>query len=272
MTSPGLWNSIDEGEVDMTTQVSPESELTRIPRLVGIGVGPGDPDLITIKAVQELENSDLIFVPSSETSLSDTGRAEAIISAICPDVVNRIRRISFSMARNGEDRNQAWQSAAQDTINGFASGAKTIAFATVGDPSVYSTFSYLADIVRQEITCEVSVIPGITAMQALAAARLTPLVEGQEVLALVPLTAGLDKFCDALDYADTVVAYKIGRNLENVATMLRDRNRMDTAVIGTDIGLSGESIKALSEVEDSVVPYFATVIIPPVRTHTGSRL
>nr|WP_231979882.1 precorrin-2 C(20)-methyltransferase [Tessaracoccus coleopterorum] len=157
-----------------------------------------------------LSAADAVLVPATEESGDGPGRAEQIVTLNCPDA--RIVRIPFSMAcKRGisEKRKASWQASADAAVGAFRDGAVLVAFATVGDPSVYSTFSYLAAHVAELLPeVEIKVVPGITAMQALAAESRTPLVEGTETLALVPVTAGMEKVAELLDAVDTVVAYK----------------------------------------------------------------
>ncbi len=244
------------------------------PTLVGVGVGPGDPALVTLKAVAVFERADVILVPTTETSGEDAGRAEQIVLAACPSARDKLRRIPFSMAQRrgvGTKRRTSWEASAQAAVEAFEAGATTVAFATVGDPSVYSTFSYLAAQVQAVVPdVDVSVVPGITAMQALAAASLTPLVEGQESLTLVPVTAGLEAVGAALEHSDTVVAYKGGRHLTDLLAVVREKGR--DGVLGVNIGLPGETVTPLAEVDADSAPYFSTVLVAPVRTETGGRL
>lgn len=246
----------------------------RIPALIGVGVGPGDPELITRKAVAAFDRADVILVPSTEASGDDAGRAEQIVLAACPEAAGKLRRVPFSMAQRrgvGTKRRQSWEASAQAAVDAFQAGAATVAFATVGDPSVYSTFSYLAAQVQAVVPdVDVSVVPGITAMQALAAASLTPLVEGRESLTLVPVTAGLAAVGAALEHADTVVAYKGGRQLADLLALVHDRG-LD-GVLGVNVGLPGQTITPLSEVEATSAPYFSTVLVAPRRTTTGGAL
>ncbi|HBY23354.1 MAG TPA: precorrin-2 C(20)-methyltransferase, partial [Propionibacteriaceae bacterium] len=117
---------------------------------------------------------------------------------------------------------------------------------------------------------EVAVVPGITAMQALAAASLTPLVEGQESLTLVPATAGLEAVGVALETSDTVVAYKGGRQLAELLRVVHEHGR--DGVLGVNIGLPGQVLTPLAEVTVETAPYFSTVLVAPTRTETGGRL
>jgi precorrin-2/cobalt-factor-2 C20-methyltransferase len=244
------------------------------PTLVGVGVGPGDPELITVKAVAVLQRADVILVPSTEASADTAGRAEQIVLAAYPEAAAKLRRIPFSMAQRrgvGALRLQSWQASAQAAVEAFQGGATTVAFATVGDPSVYSTFSYLAAQVQVVVPgVDVSVVPGITAMQALAAASLIPLVEGQETLSLVPATAGLTAVRAALDHSDTVVAYKGGRQLAELREVIQAAGR--EGVLGVNLGLPGQRITPLSEASEDSAPYFSTVLVAPDRTATGGRL
>lgn len=247
------------------------------PTLVGIGVGPGEASLITVKALDALSAADVILVPSTERSGEGAGRAEQIVCGNRPELASRIQRIPFSMAdRSGvtERRKESWEASAEAAITAFEKGATRVAFATIGDPSVFSTFSYLAGTVRERLPeVNVEVIPGITAMQALAAASLTPLTEGTEVLALVPWTAGGETVKAVLEVADTVVTYKAGRQLPQLLTVLDEAGEQRRTVIGTDVGLEGEAILDADDVTPGAkLPYMSTVLSAPRRTITGGRL
>ncbi len=246
----------------------------RAPTLVGVGVGPGDPELITRKAVRALEDADVILVPATESSGDGPGHAERIVAESCPGVTARIRRVPFSMAQRrgvGVERRQSWATSARVAIEAYEAGAGVVVFATVGDPGVYSTFSYLAAQVRDALPeVRVEMVPGITAMQALAAESLTPLVEGQETLTLIPATADEGVISRALASSDTIVYYKGGRRLSDLLASIRHHGR--DGVLGVNVGLEGQTITPLSEVDAAQAPYFSTVLVTPRRTATGGRL
>ncbi|MFT3877751.1 MAG: precorrin-2 C(20)-methyltransferase [Propioniciclava sp.] len=245
-------------------------------RLVGVGVGPGDPDLVTIKAARVLAEADVVLVPATESRAARDGRearpgrAEEIVTAVAPSA--RIVRIPFSMADASgvtARRREAWDASAQAASDAFNAGARVVAFATIGDPSVYSTFSYLAAaVLGVHPDVEVEVIPGVTAMQALAAASRSPLVEGDEVLALVPLKKGTDRLAEVAQVVDTVAVYKPGRHC---AALKEYATATDSdAVVGVNVGTAEEQILPLSEVE--ALPYFAAVLFPADRGRIGGRL
>lgn len=247
--------------------------MAAVTTLVGVGVGPGDPELITLKAVHRLRAADVVFVPVADTG--EPGRAEATVRHHVGDEV--IVRVEFAMRDqvHGERRERAWDTAATQVAGWLAAHpGGTAAFATIGDPSVYSTFTYLAQTVRGLVgELAVELVPGVTAMQDLAARSGTPLVEGRESLALFPMTAGAQRFRQALESFDTVVAYKFGRMLPETLAVLAEAGRLDDAVFGAALGLPSQDIRPARELSpDAAGPYLSTLIVPARREGRGSKL
>ena len=238
--------------------------------LVGVGMGPGDPEHVTLKAVRVLRDANLVLVPVMATG--EQGRAEATVRAHVRH--DRITRVPFALDEGGDParREALWDAAADAVIAAFRDGAQVVAFATIGDPNVYSTFTYLAATVRPRVPgLTVETVPGITAMQDLAARSGTVLCEGRETLALLPLTAGVAPFSAALASFDTVVGYKSGGHLPEVLAAVRAAGRLDDAVHGARLGLPGEDIRPAAEVTGPV-PYLSTLLVPGRRTRRGGRL
>ena len=240
-------------------------------RLVGVGVGPGDPDLVTVKGVRVLTEADLVVVPVMR--LEEEGRAERTVRAHVTH--DRVRRLVFALDDRGgatEQRRAAWDAAADAVAEALRAGAATVAFATLGDPNVYSTFTYLADAVRERVPgVAVETVPGITAMQDLAARSGTVLCEGTESLALLPLTAGVPAFEEALRHFDTVVAYKGGRHMPAVREVLARAGRLEGAVLGEALGLPTERIGPAGA-DPGEAAYLSTVLVPARRTSRGGKL
>ncbi len=236
--------------------------------LYGVGVGPGDPELVTVKAARILREADVVVVPVSDTG--EAGRAERIVRA---NVERPVRRLVFAMGEEAA-RERAWDAAGAAVAAAYDEGATTVAFATIGDPNLYSTFTYLAATVcalRPDV--EVATVPGITAMQALAASSATVLAQGRESLALLPMTAGIDALRAALAAHDTVVAYKGGRMLPEVLEAVRAAGRLDQCVFGAALGLEDEDVRPGGELDPSVpAPYLSTLLVTSARGGRGSRL
>ncbi|MDQ1294934.1 MAG: precorrin-2/cobalt-factor-2 C20-methyltransferase [Actinomycetota bacterium] len=272
------------------------------PELVGVGVGPGDPELVTVRAVRILRGADLILVPAQNgaagrerTGREETGRAQATVLAHLDTEEQRARvvPVAFAMGeRTGLTgrRTEAWRAAADRVLQAFDRGARTVAFATIGDPNVYSTFSYVAQTVRADRPdVVVSTVPGITAMQDLASRAGISLCEGTESLALVPATAGPETYRELLRTADTVVAYKGGRQLATLLQVLAEEGRLEQTVVGSGLGLPEESLRSAEELaptgshdprgarrnapgDAEPAPYLTTVITPARRAVRGGRL
>jgi precorrin-4/cobalt-precorrin-4 C11-methyltransferase len=249
-----------------------------IKRLIGVGVGPGDPELVTVKAVRVLREADVVLVPVLDVPDPEPGRAETIIRGYVD--ADRIKQLPFALNDTGgvtPRRTAAWQKAAAAVAAEFAAGAGTIAFGTLGDPNLYSTFSYLAQTVRDLVPdVVVDTVAGITAMQDLASRAGLSLAEGTEPVTLVPLNAGLAALDQALASGGTVVGYKLGAAASPAPAVLRDRltaaNRLTAAVIGARLGLPGEQIAPAADVL-LPVPYLSTLIVPATRpAATGAAL
>lgn len=237
-------------------------------RLIGVGVGPGDPELVTVKGVRAFEQADVVFVPVGDTG--EMGRAEAVTLAYVPAA--RVQRLTFALAGDAAAREESWDRAGAAVAAVVAAG-RVAAFATLGDPGVYSTFAYLAATVRALVSdVLVETVPGVTAMQDLAARSGTVLVEGGEGLALLPLATGARRLAGALASFDTVVCYKGGRHLPEIVDTLRQAGRLERAVYGARLGLPGEIVRPATELGQAAGPYLSTVIALPARPARGSKL
>jgi precorrin-2/cobalt-factor-2 C20-methyltransferase len=234
-------------------------------RLVGVGVGPGDPELLTIKGLRVLREANEVFVPVGDTG--ETGRAEAVVQAHLG--IKRARRLLFALSDDERARAENWERAAREVAEPLRQG-KTCAFATIGDPNLYSTFTYLVQTLEVLLEVEVETVPGITAMQDLAARSGTVLLVGDERLALLPFTAGEEALRGALEGFETVVCYKGGRRLGEVLQVAGETGRLEDAIYGSRLGMEGEEIVSASEMLGREGTYLSTLIF--TRDVKGGRV
>ena len=197
-----------------------------------------------------------MLAPSS--AVDAVGRAESIVRQACPGV--RIERLVFAMG----EADGSIDAAAATVVDGIDAGER-LAFVTLGDPNVYSTFSSVAARVRElRPGTVVETVPGIMAFQELASRSGTVVLQNTERLALVTALDGPDVLDGALnDPTQAVVVYKGGRRLPEVAKRLATAGRLDGAVVGELLGLPGERILPVADAAASPAAYLATVIVPP---------
>ena len=230
-------------------------------RLVGIGVGPGEPDLLTVRAIASLRRADRVLAPT--TSVDSVGRAEAIVREAVPEV--SIDRVTFAMnpSRTARDRSI---SAAASVVAKHLSAGEEVAWVTLGDPLTYSTFSAVAEKVRKiRPSTVVEQVPGIMAFQALAAHTGTVVADERTRLSIRTGLEGDNLESDLADLTSTLVVYKGGRRLPEIAAQAAKRGRNATAVAGELIGMPGERIGSLAALAASPASYLATVIFPATR-------
>jgi precorrin-2/cobalt-factor-2 C20-methyltransferase len=245
-------------------------------RLVGVGVGPGAPDLMTVRAVAALRRADRVLAPT--TAVDAIGRAEAIVRQAVPGVA--VERVAFAMSPSRPARNRSVDHAAAVVATHLAAGEE-VAWVTLGDPLTYSTFSAVAAGVRRKRPATVvTQIPGIMAFQALAARTGTLIADERTRFTVRTALDGDDVEADLADPCTTLVIYKGGRRLPELAEAAARSRRpgADAAVAGELVGMPGERVGPLAELAAAgPASYLATVIVPaapepvPARPGRGRR-
>lgn len=232
--------------------------------LYGIGVGPGDPDLITLKAVRILSMVEMVFAASSVKN-SHSLAAEIATPHLKASVPIQI--LPFPMTRNRQAKEAAWQDNAETVIRVLEQG-KHAAFITLGDCMTYSTYGYLLKSVRKLAPhIEICSIPGITSYQAAAARINTPLVEGEESMTLLSGVLGGDKFREISDRADNVVFLKAYKNTGDIVNALDEAGMTDKSVGIVRCGLEGEQIITNVSAFQERKPDYWTLIISKKSGH-----
>lgn len=226
-------------------------------KLYGIGVGPGDSELLTVKGARLISEADVIITPKTEKK--DGSVALQIAKPYIEDHTD-IVPVVFPMVMNESQQAKGWEEARQIIVSLLEAGKKVV-FLTLGDPMFYSTYMYVYGLVEQA-GYEIETVPGVTAYCAIGARLGYPIVEKEEVLAIVPATAPKEKIDKVLAVADDAVIMKVYRNFADVQETLKKYDMADNAVMISRCGLDGEEIyENVAELpSDLKLNYLSTIL------------
>jgi len=234
-------------------------------KLFCVGCGPGDPELLTIKALNLIKEADVIFVP---TSKSDKPSIALSIVAKYINKSTKIINLVFPMIKDKNSLKEYWKKNTSEISEMVRTGKKTL-YLTVGDPSLYSTWIYIhRELKNNHKDIEIEIIPGITSIFAFAAESKISLVEGDEHLSVVPACYDLDKVKNTVKSSDTIVFLKDGRYFDNVINMLSETGFSDESQIAIAQDVSTKEnileIKQLKDIKGKKQPsqtYFSIMVV-----------
>ncbi|PIE71005.1 MAG: precorrin-2 C(20)-methyltransferase [Deltaproteobacteria bacterium] len=226
--------------------------------LYGIGVGPGDPELITVKAVRVLEHCTHIF---TATSPKKTDSLALEIARPYLSETAQISQLFFPMTKSAEVLDTAWENNARIVLN-VLSGGENAAFLTLGDPLIYSTFSYLMAAIRAQCPeASIKTLPGITSFQAASARLNMPLVEAEESLLITSGAFGGNGLRQADLAAENVVLLKAYKHVPDIIRTLKETGRLHTSRAISHCSRPGERIvNNISDLEDQSPDYWTLII------------
>jgi precorrin-2/cobalt-factor-2 C20-methyltransferase len=198
--------------------------------LYGVGVGPGAPDLITLRALNVLRSADVLALPRS----NDWGESMAwkILEPSLGEVSRNQERLFLTFPMNKDpERLKPAMARAFDQIGECLQAGRSVAFVTEGDPSLYSTFVYVArEAPRRWPGLRIEVVPAVSSVLAVPAVTGIPLADGQERIAILPANYGVDDLPSILRSFDTVVLMKIGPEMPRIVAALDEQGLLDRAV------------------------------------------
>lgn len=242
------------------------------PRLIAVGVGPGDPELLTLKGARLLREADVVVTPVGDRS--DSSVAQSIIAELVDPDRQQLLTHVYPMKKNPAEMEDAWQASAAE-VAALVREGKTVVFVTLGDPFLYSTFLYLYRILLDRYPdVAVEVVPGISSINAAAAAADLPLGLAADRIAILPATFEEDKLRQTLLDFDTVVLMKVHRVFDRVRSLLNDLGVERRAVYVKRVGLAGEAVfQDLDAVQAEDLDYLSLVIVggplpPPDPLHS----
>jgi precorrin-2/cobalt-factor-2 C20-methyltransferase len=232
--------------------------------VVCVGCGPGDPELLTVKAASLLKNADVIYAPTAREG------KPSIALSIVQKYVNataKIVNLIFPMVKNREQTRLYWRRNAEQIAEAAKTG-ENVVYLTVGDPSLYSTWIYIQrEITSRYPEIHLKIIPGIPSVFAFAAQAKISLAEGDETLGIIPACYDLEKVKRTANSCDTLVFLKDGRHFGEVIEMLGSAGFSDDSMItmAQDVSAGEEVLKrnSLKEIRQNKVTtekYFSLMV------------
>lgn len=226
--------------------------------LYGLGVGPGDPELITLKAARILNSADVVYAAAS--SKNSYSLAVSIARPHIPDLTP-VKMLPFPMTSDPEVKKKAWHENALTLIEDLQR-SRIVAFMTLGDSMTYSTYGYVLKHVRK-LAPHIPIIsvPGITSYQASAASLNSPLVEGEEALLIVSGVKGGDILRKFAVTPDNLVFMKAYRNIADIAAALDELGLLDKSVAVKNCGMPDQQVIPDLKTLQSCPPNYWTLVL-----------
>lgn len=227
--------------------------------LYGIGVGPGDPELISLKGLRLLQQAPVVAFPAGIGG--KPGVAEQIIQDWEQPQQVRLA-LAFPYVQDPQTLAAAWTTAAETVWQYLALG-QDVVFVSEGDVSFYSTFTYLAQTLRDHHPkVQIQTIPGICSPLAAAAALGIPLTTGSDRLVILPALYTVAELEAVLDWADVVVLLKVSSVYSQVWSVLSQRNLLDHSYVIERATSAQQGIyHNLQDLPDLLLPYFSLMVI-----------
>ena len=199
-----------------------------VAKLFCVGCGPGDPELLTIKAADLIRNAEVIFAPTARE-----GKPSIALSVVDKYVNKASKTVNlvFPMVKDRESLKDSWKNNATAIAQEVRAG-KRVVYLTLGDPALYSTWIYVhRELRKNHPDVEVEIVPGIASMFAIAARAKISLAEGEETVAVVPACYDMDRVKRTANACDSVIFLKDGRYFDSVVEMLGEAGFADESQV-----------------------------------------
>lgn len=227
--------------------------------LWGIGVGPGDPGLLTLQALQILEEATVVFAPRA------TGYRKSAAMQVVEKIIgsSELRICDFPMTREADRLAGCWREVAGE-IAGLVEKGEKVVFLTLGDALTYSTYNYVLQQLADKLPpASITTVPGVTSFAAACAAANFPLVCGGESLAVIPLPEGpLDRVRSWVRENDVVVFMKLGNRLPELLRLVNEEAPGHEAVFASRVGVCGQFLCTdINHLPEQATGYMSVLIV-----------
>ncbi|QDZ01617.1 precorrin-2 C(20)-methyltransferase [Nitratireductor mangrovi] len=232
-------------------------------RLIGVGTGPGDPELLTLKAARAIAEADVVAHFAKKGNSSNARRTVA--SLLRPDVIELplLYPVTTEIAtsENGyKSQISCFYEEAAASVAGHLSEGRTVAVLSEGDPLFYGSYMHLHVRLADRFATEV--IPGITAMSGCWSQGGVPIVQGDDVLTVLPGTMRGEELSRRLGDTDAAIIMKVGRNLAKIRAALAEAGKLGEAIYVERGTMENSYVTRLADKADDDAPYFSIVLVP----------
>ncbi|WP_088102338.1 precorrin-2 C(20)-methyltransferase [Halalkalibacter urbisdiaboli] len=226
----------------------------------GVGVGPGDPELITLKAYRMLKEADVIAYPKKRRG--SKSYAYQIIESFVEPTEKDMLGLVFPMTKDQDVLEEQWAQITEDVFEKVQAG-KDVAFVTEGDPMLYSTFIHLQrTMAAAHPEVEVKSIPGISSINGAASQLNVPLADGDDWMAIIPATDDREQMRKALLDHDGMVFIKVAKVLPMMIELLEELNLVNSAAVVTKVTSSEEYIwRNVNELKTAELEYLTLMLV-----------
>ncbi|WP_028403305.1 precorrin-2 C(20)-methyltransferase [Ectobacillus panaciterrae] len=227
--------------------------------LYGLGVGPGDPELITVKAFRKLKESPVIAYPKKQKG--SKSYAQRIIDVYFQPNEKEMLGLVFPMTKDAATLERRWSETVESVWEKLQEG-KDVAFVTEGDPLLYSTFIHMMRLMQErhpEVPIEV--VPGISSMNGAAARLGIPLADGDEHVAIVPARDDYETMKQVIEDHDCVIFIKVAKVIDLMLEVLRELDLLHKASVVTKVTSDEEIIWKADELEGAELEYLTLMVV-----------
>lgn len=227
--------------------------------LYGLGVGPGDPELITVKAFRKLKETDVIAYPKKRKG--SKSYAHRIVEAYFNPSEKEMLGLVFPMTKDKEILQKKWSETTEMVFAELQQG-KDVAFVTEGDPLLYSTFIHMMKLMKKRHPeVQIETVPGISSINGAASRLGLPLADGDEHVAIVPAREDYEEMKKVLLENDCIVFIKVAKVIDFMIPLLKELNLLHKASVVTKVTSEEEIVWNIEELEGAELEYLTLMVV-----------
>ncbi|KKB40562.1 precorrin-2 C(20)-methyltransferase [Bacillus thermotolerans] len=233
--------------------------MTNLGTLYGLGVGPGDPELITVKAFRVIQESPVIAYPRKRKG--SKSYAHRITEVYIRPEEKEMLGLVFPMTKDQAILEREWNAAVEKVWEKLREG-KNVAFVTEGDPLLYSTFIHMMKLMRElHPEVDIKTVPGISSFNGSASRLGIALADGDDHVAIVPARDDYEAMKKAIVEHDAVVFIKVAKVIDLMIAVLKDLDLLHKASVVTKVTSDEEVIWNMSELEGAELEYLTLMVV-----------